>query len=116
MPRLAILDDYQGLAPAKFEHLKASGVEIASFPETLDPRDPAQQAALIERLRPFEIIATMRERTPFPAAVVAALPNLKLLLTTGQKNASLDLDALAQRGIAVAGTTGQGRAGATPGP
>ncbi|KAL2012463.1 hypothetical protein VTN00DRAFT_5181 [Thermoascus crustaceus] len=110
MPRLAILDDYQGLAAAKFEHLKARGVEITSYPETLDPRDPAQKAALIERLKSFEIICTMRERTPFPADVVSGLPNLKLLLTTGKRNASLDLDAFSQRGIVVAGTTGQGRA------
>lgn len=114
MPRLAILDDYQGLAPARFEHLKARGVDIASFPETLNPRDPAQKAALIERLQPFDIVVTMRERTPLPADVIAALPNLKLLLTTGRKNASLDLDACRQRGITVAGTTGQGRGGLLP--
>lgn len=51
----------------------------------------------------------MRERTPFPADLISRLPNLKLLLTTGVRNASLDLKALSQRGIPVAGTGGEGR-------
>lgn len=51
----------------------------------------------------------MRERTPFPAELIARLPNLKLLLTTGLRNASLDLDALKQRGIPVAGAVDHGR-------
>lgn len=106
MPKFAILDDYQGIAPAHFDHLK-SRIDIVSFPETLDPRDPIQHEQLIQRLSPFDVILAMRERTPFAAETIAALPNLKLLLTTGTRNLSLDLQACADRDIPVAGTEGR---------
>lgn len=105
-PRFAILDDYQGIAPPHFAHL-TSRVDITSFPETLDPRDPVQQDALIQRLLPFDVVLAMRERTPFTAETIAALPNLKLLLTTGTRNLSLDLSACSERGIPVVGTEGR---------
>ena len=105
-PKFAILDDYQGIAPPHFAHLE-SRVDITSFPKTLDPRDPDQHDALVQRLRPFDVILAMRERTPFSAQTIAALPNLKLLLTTGTRNLSLDLQACADRGIPVAGTEGR---------
>lgn len=104
MPRVAILDDYQNISAAYFQPL-ASRVSLTYFPDTLDPRDPAQRHALVQRLLPYDAIITMRERTPFSAETLAALPNLKLLLTTGTVNRGLDLDACAQRGIPVAGTT-----------
>ncbi|KAJ5172057.1 hypothetical protein N7492_004650 [Penicillium capsulatum] len=104
--KLAILDDYQGIAPAHFAHLQ-SRVDISSFPETLDPRDPDQHEALVQRLLPFDVVLAMRERTPFSAQTIAALPNLKLLLTTGMRNLSLDLQACAERGIIVTGTEGR---------
>lgn len=106
MPKFAILDDYQGIAPAHFAHLQ-SRIEIVSFPKTLDPRDPVQHAELIERLSSFDAVLAMRERTPISAKTIAALPNLKLLLTTGTRNLSLDLQACADRGIPVAGTEGR---------
>ncbi|KAL2854196.1 D-isomer specific 2-hydroxyacid dehydrogenase [Aspergillus pseudodeflectus] len=102
-PRFAILDDYQGIAAPHFAHVE-DRVEIAHFPETLDPRDDAQRDALIERLRPFDVILAMRERTPFTRETLAQLPNLKLLLTTGTRNLSLDIAYCAERGIPVAGT------------
>ncbi|KAJ5363500.1 uncharacterized protein N7496_009213 [Penicillium cataractarum] len=105
-PKFAILDDYQNIARAHFAHLE-DRVEISCFPETLDPRDPIQQDALIQRLLPFDIILAMRERTPFTASTITALPNLKLLLTTGTRNLSLDLDTLTQQGVTVAGTEGR---------
>lgn len=105
-PKFAILDDYQGIARSHFAHLEAR-IEIAEFPETLDPRNPTQQDALIQRLLPFDVVLAMRERTPFTASTITALPNLKLLLTTGTRNLALDLDALTQRGVAVAGTEGR---------
>ncbi|KAJ5112774.1 hypothetical protein N7532_000819 [Penicillium argentinense] len=105
-PKFAILDDYQGIAPPHFAHLQ-SRVDITSFPETLDPRDPRQRDELIQRLQRFDVILAMRERTPFAAETIAALPNLKLLLTTGTRNLSLDLQACADRGIPVAGTEGR---------
>ncbi|KEY84088.1 D isomer specific 2 hydroxyacid dehydrogenase, partial [Aspergillus fumigatus] len=101
--KFAILDDYQNLSRKHFAHL-TSRVDISYFPDTLDPRVPAQQQQLIARLQPFDAILAMRERTPFNAATIAALPNLKLLLTTGNRNLSLDLPALTARGIPVAGT------------
>lgn len=105
-PRFAILDDYQGIAPPHFAQLEPR-IDIVSFPETLDPRDPAQHDALIRRLLPFDVILAMRERTPFSAQTVAALPNLKLVLTTGMRNLALDLQAFSSRGIPVAGTEGR---------
>lgn len=106
MVKFAILDDYQGIAPAHFAHLQ-SRLDLVSFPTTLDPRDPAQHDELIRHLLPFDVILAMRERTPFAAETIAALPNLKLLLTTGTRNLSLDLQACADRGIPVAGTEGR---------
>ncbi|KAH7038992.1 D-isomer specific 2-hydroxyacid dehydrogenase [Macrophomina phaseolina] len=107
-PRLAILDDYQGIAAPKFAHL-LHALDVETFTDHLDPSDPAQQQALIERLRPFTIISTMRERTPLPASIISALPNLQLVLTTGLKNASIDGAACSARSIVVAGAKGVGR-------
>lgn len=105
-PRFAILDDYQGIAPAHFAHLE-SRIDISSFPETLDPRDPTQHDELIQRLLPYDVILAMRERTPFAVKTVSALSNLKLLLTTGTRNLSLDLQAFTEKGVPVAGTEGR---------
>lgn len=104
--KLAILDDYQGIAPEYFSHLE-SRIEVSSFPETLDPRDPEQRSTLIQRLVHFDVVLAMRERTPFSADTIAALPNLKLLLTTGTRNLALDLDAFTRANVAVAGTEGR---------
>jgi phosphoglycerate dehydrogenase-like enzyme len=103
--RVAILDDYQGIAESKFSHL-SSKVEVSSFPETLNSNIPDQKAKLIARLEPFTVISTMRERTPLPPDVLGSLPNLKLLLTTGVHNASIPLPTCSERGIIVAGATG----------
>lgn len=106
--RLAILDDYQGIAPQHFVHL-TSRIQITSYDNTLNPLDPAQRDALVERLYPYHIISTMRERTPFPRDLITELPNLRFLLTTGTINRAIDLQACAQQGIMVTGTTGGGR-------
>jgi glycerate dehydrogenase len=104
--KLAILDDYQNISPPHFAHL-ASRISISHFPETLDPRDETQRALLIERLKPFDAILAMRERTPFSKETLSALPNLKLLLTTGTRNLALDVEYCASREIPVAGTAGR---------
>ncbi|KAL2830498.1 hypothetical protein BDW59DRAFT_170082 [Aspergillus cavernicola] len=109
-PKLAILDDYQGISAPHFTHL-SSRISISQFPSTLDPRDPRQQEELITRLRPFDVILAMRERTPFNAETLGALPNLKLLLTTGTRNRALDTEFCAARGIPVAGTVGRASGG-----
>lgn len=106
--RLAILDDRQDIAARKLSHLE-SRVQITSFPETITLRNAEQVKALIERLLPFNIISTMRERTSLPGEVVSALPNLKVILTTGMRNAAIDMKAGSERGIVVAGAKGVGR-------
>lgn len=100
MLRAAILDDYQGVA-LKFADWSplAGKVEITVFEKPF--RD---QAEVIEQLQGFQIVVGMRERTPFPRAVIEALPDLKLLITTGARNNSFDLAAAAERGVTVCGT------------
>ncbi|PYH85129.1 hypothetical protein BO82DRAFT_371992 [Aspergillus uvarum CBS 121591] len=102
-PKVAVLDDYQNISPRHFEHL-TSRVEFSYFPDTLNPRLADQQQQLIERLRPFEIIVSQRERTPFSKETLSALPNLKLLLTTGTRNLAIDSQYCAERAIPVGGT------------
>ena len=100
MIKAAILDDYQNVALnyADWSPI-AQDVEIAVFNEPF-----ANQAETIKALQGFAIVAGMRERTPFPRAVLEALPDLKLLITTGAKNNSFDIKAAAARGITVCGT------------
>ncbi len=96
--RVAILDDYQRVALASAEWPDA---EITVFSEHI-----ARTEALVRVLEPFDVIVAMRERTPFPADRLALLPNLRLLVTTGMGNASIDLDAARSRGVTVCGTGG----------
>lgn len=106
---LAILDDYPDIASQHFTHLTDSHhLKPTKFPNTLNPKDATQKQDLITRLHPFTIISTMRERTPFSADVLSNLPNLKLLLTTGMRNASLDIQKATELGIVVAGTPNGG--------
>ncbi|KAA8575736.1 hypothetical protein EYC84_004845 [Monilinia fructicola] len=113
--KLAILDDYQGIASKYFESLKLN-FEITTFPDTLPPyNDPSTSEdvknQLVERLRPFPIISSMRERTPFPASLLERLPNLKLLLNTARRNRGIDMDAAKKLGIIVTGTSGTPKRG-----
>ncbi|KAF2487833.1 D-isomer specific 2-hydroxyacid dehydrogenase [Neohortaea acidophila] len=103
--RLAILDDYQNIARPKFAALLPR-IEIHTFTYTLNAHSTSERNELIKRLQPFDVISSMRERTAFPAEVLSALPRLKLLLTTGMRNASIDMQACADRGILVVGTKG----------
>lgn len=101
---VAVLDDYQGVA-ADFGRWHEVDGDIVFFSDHLADPD-----ALVERLLPFTVIVAMRERTPFPAELLAALPNLRLLVTTGMRNAAIDLAAAAERGVIVAGTESPGHA------
>ncbi len=104
MLRAAILDDYQNVALTLADWSPvAKNVEIKVFKAPF-----AGQAEAIKALQGFAIIAGMRERTPFPRAVIDALPDLKLLITTGARNASFDVKAANERGIVVCGTGGVG--------
>ena len=98
--RCAILDDYQNVAfkLADWCKLKDS-VEIKVFNDHLGGPDK-----VIAALQGFQIIVAMRERTGFPKHVIDALPALKLLITTGMRNASIDTEAAKARGVTVCGT------------
>jgi len=80
-----------------------SGAEIEVFQDHL-----ADEDRLVERLQGFNAVIGMRERTPFPRSVLSQLPDLKLLITTGGRNASFDVDAATELGIVVCGTGGAG--------
>src|SRR5215469_5498718 len=100
MMRVAILDDYQGVALrlADWQSLHPEA-QMQAFSDHLDDRD-----ALARRLHAFECVVLMRERTPFPRALFEKLPNLRLLITAGMRNASIDLAAATARGVQVCGT------------
>ncbi|MFY0580603.1 D-2-hydroxyacid dehydrogenase family protein [Cystobacter fuscus] len=98
--KIALLDDYQRVARdfADWTRLPADS-ELVVFDHHIADRE-----VLLETLQRFEVIVLMRERTPFPAEVIERLPNLRLLITTGNRNASIDLAACRARGITVSGT------------
>lgn len=104
MTSIAVLDDYGGIAARHFASI--DGLKVDTFTETLNSASSDGLQGLIDRLKPYPIVSTMRERTPFPADLQKQLPNLKLLLTTGVRNASLDLETASKQGIIVAGTKG----------
>lgn len=101
--RVAVIDDYQSVAEgcADWESL---GCDVTFISDLLEPRSVAQT------IHGFDVIVAMRERTRFDAGVLAALPRLKLLVTTGMRNASIDLDAAAVNGVVVCGTRSPGHA------
>ncbi len=97
---VAILDDYQSVARdlADWSRLPP-GSALTVFDQPFADLDSAAAA-----LAPFDVLVIMRERTPFPAALIDRLPALKLLVTTGARNNAIDLNACAARGIPVSGT------------
>ena len=103
--RLSILDDYQGVAldMADWTPVRGRSVEIA-----VERNAFADEDAVVRALADSELVAAMRERTPFPKSVIDRLPKLKLLITTGMRNASFDMAALKDRGVTVCGTGGPG--------
>jgi phosphoglycerate dehydrogenase-like enzyme len=103
--RCAILDDYQNVALKLADWSKVTKeVDIKAFTEAVRRSD----ADTISDLKDFDIVVMMRERTRFPRAVIDGLPKLKLLITTGAYNASIDMKACQERGIVVSGTGGFG--------
>ncbi|HEX3593268.1 MAG TPA: D-2-hydroxyacid dehydrogenase family protein [Pseudonocardiaceae bacterium] len=104
--RVAILDDYQGVALASADFSGLTGqAEVVVFRDHL-----SDEAAVAERLVSFDAVVAMRERTPFPAGLLDRLPSLRLLVTAGMANASIDLAAARERGVIVAGTGGSAAA------
>jgi phosphoglycerate dehydrogenase-like enzyme len=102
--KVALLDDYLGILSecVAWDPLRQVA-DLTFFRDHLNDED-----ALVARLKPFQVIVGMRERTPFPAALLGRLPNLSLLVTLGMQNKSFDLPAATELGIVVAGTGGSG--------
>lgn len=100
MKQIAILDDYQNQALVSADWQALSGTcEVTVFDRHLGGEE-----AVAKALAPFQIIVCMRERTPFPASLLARLPNLGLLVTTGVRNRAIDMNAAKDRGVTVCGT------------
>jgi phosphoglycerate dehydrogenase-like enzyme len=95
--KIAVLDDYAGVALDYGDWAGLGAVTV--FRDTL-PMGPA----LVARLQPFDVICVMRERTPLPADLIAALPRLRLIVTSGPRNGSIDMAAARAAGITVCGT------------
>ena len=106
--RIAILDDYQGVARDLADWDALPGATVVTFHDHV-----ADRAALAARLEPFDVLVLIRERTPLDARLVSALPRLKLVVTMGLWNAAIDVAACRARGIPVCGTAG-GDPDATP--
>ena len=98
--RIAILDDYQNAAldAADWDSLGADA-EVTVFDTYIEG-----ETAVAEALQGFDVVVGMRERTPFPKSLIDALPDLKLLVSTGMRNFSFDMDAARNRGVVVSGT------------
>jgi phosphoglycerate dehydrogenase-like enzyme len=102
--RIAVLDDYQGVALTSADW----------SPVTAHPTGPCavdvfrdhvyEPDALVARLEPYDAVVVMRERTPLTREVLARLPHLRLVVTTGRRNPSIDTAAAAEAGITVCGT------------
>jgi phosphoglycerate dehydrogenase-like enzyme len=94
--RIAVLDDYQRVAHRFADWSLVGEHEVTFFHEPLE--DPAAALA------PFEVVCAMRERTGFPEQLFGRLPSLRLLVTTGRRNAAIDMDAAVAHGVTVCGT------------
>lgn len=102
-PRIAVLDDYMGVAHrlADWSGVQARA-DVSFLTHAIPPEDMAQALA------PFDVLCLLRERSAFPAALLRDLPNLKALAMTGRKHRTLDSTAAADLGIAIMTTEGSG--------
>ncbi|KAK9423391.1 putative Glycerate dehydrogenase [Seiridium unicorne] len=106
---LAIIDDYLNTSAPHFAHIAPARLEITTFRDSIVPDSEEQVTRLVERLRPFDLISTVRERTAFPGSLLRRLPNLKLLLATGTQFENFDLKTARELGIPVVAAPGLGR-------
>src|SRR5215468_5563478 len=98
--RCAILDDYFDLALSAADWSKVSDrIDVTVFNHPF-----ASEQAAAGALADFEIVCAMRERTAFPKSLFEALPRLKLLLTSGMRNAAIDMEAAKARNVVLGGT------------
>ncbi|MBT6096624.1 MAG: D-2-hydroxyacid dehydrogenase family protein [Rhodospirillaceae bacterium] len=100
MTRIAILDDYANTAWDAADWSSIEGAEFELFHEHFGHDEDKVAGALA----PFDVLVAMRERTPFPASLLAKLPNLKLLVTTGMRNLAIDMQAGRAKGVDICGT------------
>ena len=100
--KIALLNDYQNVALkcADWKRLPA-GCEVIPFHDYLVDED-----ALVERLKDFQVVCIMRERTPIPGRLIKRLPNLKMVANTGMWNVALDIETCTEQGVLVCGTGG----------
>ncbi len=99
---IALLDDYQQLATGMADWASLpEGVQVQSFNEAISDEDQ-----LVQALQDFDVVVAMRERTAFPASVITRLPKLRLLASTGLRNAAIDVEACRRQGITVCGAKG----------
>ena len=103
--KIALLDDWQENAHEFADWDKVSGQHQLDI-----YHDTISGPALIQRLQPYDVLCLMRERTVFSADVIESLPNLKAIITSGMRNAVIDLDACKARNIVVSGTAAPGHA------
>ena len=103
--KIAILDDYFSRAQYYADWGSSDDLNFTFFDSHV-----SDTHKLIEMLTPFDAVGLMRERTPFPKAIIDALPNLKLIVTSGKQNAAIDIEAASLRGITVCGTSSPGHA------
>ncbi|BBY13148.1 D-2-hydroxyacid dehydrogenase family protein [Mycobacterium marseillense] len=97
MPKVAILDDYAGVA---LQVADWAPVQMRSDVTVFDRH--LSEGAAAEALRPFDVVCTLRERMAFPSTLIARLPNLKLITIVGTSLPNLDMGAATERGVAVA--------------
>jgi phosphoglycerate dehydrogenase-like enzyme len=103
LPKIAILDDSQNVAEASADWSRLEGrAEVTILREPFANEDAAAAS-----LAPYDILVPMRERTPFPAALVNRLPNLRMIALTGPRSPSLDMAACKARGVLVCNTGGE---------
>ena len=104
--KIAVLDDYQNVARdmGDWSRLEKDH-EITFFHQVYEGLE-----GFAERLAPFDIVCLIRERSPFKRNVIERLPNLKLVVTAGMRNAAIDMEACKARGIPVIGTSGSAQA------
>jgi len=105
MTKIAVLDDWQGIAETSTDWSPLMAVaDVVFFQQAFNDEDAA-----IENLKDFEIVLTMRERTPLPGSLIKRLPKLRMLGITGSQNALLDVAACTVQGVVVCNTVGGGK-------
>jgi phosphoglycerate dehydrogenase-like enzyme len=98
--RCAVLDDYQNVATSMADWTSLTDdLDVVSFTGHFATEDE-----LVRAIEPFDVVVTLRERVPFPAALFERLPRLRLLVASGMRNVSIDMDAARERGVTVCGT------------